>query len=281
MLEAWNPGNLPGFGSDWPRSELINAALLYIIGFVVFLPLEKLFQKNKQSIFRKEYGQDALFFLGQYMIWNGLVTGVLVALHVWVQTLPLHTLQAWVHARPLWLQIPLAILLADFCIYWGHRLSHKIDFLWRFHRVHHTAERLDWLAAYREHPLDNLYTRVIENTPLLILGFPLESVAGFFVFRGLWGLYIHSNVDLSVKYLKYFVGSPELHHWHHELKRSGECNFANVMPVMDLLFGTFYDPDDQQPRSYGIPDKLNHNYFVQMIAPLLPDRWQKRLGWME
>ena len=43
---------------------------------------------------------------------------------------------------------------------------------------HHTSKRLDWMAAYREHPLDNIYTRTIENVPALILGFPIEIIAG-------------------------------------------------------------------------------------------------------
>ena len=258
--------------------DLQNALVFFAVAFVVFLPLEKLFAKHKQKVFRTEYGQDLAFFSGQYLLWNGLVVSVLTALHSYLDALTPGGMRDTIQAWPFWLQFLTAILLGDFCIYWGHRLSHKFNFLWRFHRVHHTAEKLDWIAAYREHPLDNLYTRVIENTPILLLGFPLETIAGFIAFRGLWGLYIHSNVKLSPGPLKYFIGSPELHHWHHEIEHSGKANFANVMPLMDLLFGTFHDPRGEEPESYGIPEKIPHNYLVQMIAPFLPDRLTARLA---
>ena len=86
------------------------------------------------------------------------------------------------------------MLLSDFLIYWGHRLQHRVDFLWRFHSIHHSAEHLDWLAAHREHPLDTLYTILIVNLPVFVLGFPIESLACFAAFRGLWAIYIHANV---------------------------------------------------------------------------------------
>ena len=123
--------------------------------------------------------------------------------------------------QPYWLQTLEIIILCDVGIYWGHRLSHQVNFLWRFHKIHHTAESLDWMAAYREHPLDNIYTRVIENLPALLLGFPLETIAGFILFRGLWGLFIHSNVNITMGPLAWLIGSPRLHHWHHERRSSG------------------------------------------------------------
>ena len=90
-----------------------------------------------------------------------------------------------------------AMVLSDAAVYWAHRWQHNNKFLWRFHRVHHTAERMDWLAAHREHPLDNLYTRTVENLPLLLLGFPMATIAGFAVFRGMWAVFIHCNTTLS------------------------------------------------------------------------------------
>ena len=249
---------------------LPQAALAFAVLFLTFLPLERLFLRNEQPVLRKEYGTDLLFFAGQYLIWTAPVVATLTALHTYVDTLPFGSVHGAMRALPFWAQCLIAVLAGDFCIYWGHRLSHRVDFLWRFHRVHHTAERLDWIAAYREHPLDNLYTRTIENLPALLLGFPLEVIAGFATFRGLWGLFIHSNMRINIGPLKYVLGSPELHHWHHEIEHSGKCNFANLMPVMDLLFGTFHAPRDAEPRTYGVPEKIGHNYFVQLVEPF---RW--------
>lgn len=248
------------------------------IFFVVFLPLERLFAIRRQNILRPEYFTDVLFFVGQYVLWNGLVVYLLAWADRGLDALPLTTLRAWSAGLPLWVQILVVIFLCDLGIYWGHRLQHRVAFLWRFHRVHHTAEHLDWIAAYREHPLDNLYTRMIENLPALILGFPLHVIAGLIVFRGLWAVFIHSNANVPVGPLKYLLGSPKLHHWHHAVDKGNDCNYANLMPLMDVIFGTYHEPKEM-PAAYGISEKVSHNYFAQMVSPLVPEsvkrRWRK------
>lgn len=247
----------------------LNFLIAFGIAFIVFLPLERLYAIHRQKIFRPEYFTDVLFFLGQYLLWNGLVVYLLALTNRGLDGLPLSGLRNWSASLPLWLQILIIIFLCDLGIYWGHRLQHRVAFLWRFHRVHHTAEHLDWIAAYREHPLDNLYTRLIENLPALILGFPLEVIAGLIVFRGFWGLFIHSNADVPLGPLKYILGSPKLHHWHHAEEKGNDCNFANLMPLMDLIFGTYYEPREM-PQKYGVSEQVSHNYFVQIISPLIP-----------
>lgn len=248
---------------------------------VIFLPLELLFRAHKPPRdagrrLRRELGTDVLFAAGQYLLWTTPVVAALVFVYEYSDRLPLAGVRATVGAWPFWLQFLAVILLCDICIYWGHRLSHRIPFLWRFHRVHHTAKHVDWIAAFREHPVDNLYTRLIENLPAILLGFPLEALAGFAMFRGLWAVYIHSNVTLDPGPLRYVLGSPRLHHWHHEVERGGHVNFANLSPLMDLLFGTYHDPG-HMPKRYGIRADVSPNYVVQLVDPLLPEGPRRRL----
>ena len=66
------------------------------------------------------------------------------------------------------------------------------------------SEQLDWLAACREHPFDNLYARLIENLPFF-LGVSLETIAVYVLFRGLWGNFIHSNSDIDLGIFKYLL----------------------------------------------------------------------------
>lgn len=247
----------------------------------IFLPLELLFPGNKPKKdpgkrLRREYGTDLLFALGQYLLWTTPVVAVLLLVYEYSAELPLAGVRAFVGSWPWWLQFLGVIVLCDVGIYWGHRLSHKVEFLWRFHRVHHTSENVDWIAAYREHPVDNLYTRLIENLPAILLGFPLETLAGFAMFRGLWAIYIHSNVSLDPGPLRYLLGSPRLHHWHHEVERGGSVNFANLSPLMDLLFGTYHDPG-HMPEAYGIREDVSHDYVVQLVDPLLPRKTRARM----
>ncbi|MCA9322254.1 MAG: sterol desaturase family protein [Planctomycetes bacterium] len=250
-------------------TEITHAATSFLLLLVVFVPLERLFPAHRQKILRKEWGTDLLFFSGQYLLWTAPVVAVLVFVHGRVDTLPLASLRSFVAAQPLWLQALEVVALCDLSIYWGHRLSHTVPLLWRFHRVHHTAPQLDWVAAHREHPLDNLYTRLIENLPAIVMGFPLEAIAGFAMFRGMWAIYIHSNSSLDPGPLRYLLGAPRLHHWHHERSIGGRVNFANLSPLMDLLFGTYHDPR-HMPEHYGLDEPISHNYVAQIIDPLLP-----------
>lgn len=175
-----------------------------------------------------------------------------------------------VSEQELWLQAVMAVILSDFLIYWAHRLQHKSDFLWRFHKVHHTAETLDWLAAHREHPLDSVFTVGIINLPAIVLGFDLEAITALVAFRGIWAIYIHSNVRLEIGDLKKIIGSPDLHHWHHDKERD-RGNYANISPLMDILFGTYVCPD-HEPETFGIKEHFPSSYLTQMLRPLFPNR---------
>ena len=259
---------------------LLEPLLAFVVLLAVFLPLEKLFPAHEQPVLRKEWWTDLAFFLGQYLLWTAPVVAVLAWFVRNAEALPLAGVRASFATLPFAVQCFVVILLCDVGIYWAHRWSHKNAFLWRFHRVHHTAERIDWLAAHREHPFDNLYTRLVENLPAILLGFPLPALAGFAVFRGMWALYIHSNVALTPGPLSMLLGSPRLHHWHHAVSHHGHVNFANLSPLMDLLFGTYHDPG-HMPERYGIPKRLPHAYVRQLVDPLVPERWKRRRASIE
>src|SRR5262245_32544203 len=133
------------------------ASLLFLA--VLFRPLEMAFPARPgQRFFRPAWRVDLCFALGQYLLWNGLVVALLAAfgerLAAWMPS----GFRAAVAAQPWWLQAVEVVLGSDLLVYWGHRLQHRVGFLWRFHAVHHSAEHLDWLAAHREHPVDSVYT---------------------------------------------------------------------------------------------------------------------------
>src|SRR5207237_3677161 len=131
----------------------------------------------------------------------------------------LSAFRAAVSRQPWWAQAIEVILLSDLLVYWGHRLQHRVGFLWRFHAVHHSAQHLDWLAAHREHPIDTIYTMGLINLPAFVLGFSLGPLAVLIAFRGIWAIYIHSNVRLPLRPVRWLIGGPELHHWHHAKER--------------------------------------------------------------
>jgi sterol desaturase/sphingolipid hydroxylase (fatty acid hydroxylase superfamily) len=252
-------------------------ALSLIFLVLLFVPMEKVFPARRgQPFLRPAWWVDLCFLLGQYLLWSTLVLGLLNHFGHWVDGLAPASFRAGVAAQPWWLQAVEVVVLSDFLIYWGHRLQHRVDFLWRFHKVHHSAEHLDWLAAHREHPLDSVYTIGLINLPAFVLGFPLETLAGLAAFRGVWAIYIHSNVRLPLPApLRVLIGAPELHHWHHDRDRRAG-NYANISPLMDVLFGTYVCPP-HEPERFGIDEAFPRSYHGQLLHPLLPKAWARRL----
>ncbi len=257
-------------------ASLQSAVLSILFLVVVFLPMEKVFPaRSGQKFFRPLWFLDLCFFLGQYLLWGAVVLWVLSHFNGWLQDVVPGSFRQAVAAQSWWLQAVEVVVLSDFFIYWGHRIQHRVGFLWRFHKVHHSSEHLDWLAAHREHPLDSVYTIGLINLPAFLLGFPLETIAGFIAFRGIWAIYIHSNVRFSLGPLRMLLGAPELHHWHHDRDRDAG-NYANISPLMDILFGTYTCPD-HEPESFGIHEHFPKHYIGQLLHPLLPASLGKKM----
>src|SRR5207253_1444141 len=89
---------------------------------------------------------------------------------------------------------------------------------------------------------------------------------------GLWAIFIHSNVSLPLGPLGLLFGSPAFHHWHHDRHLHG-CNFGNVSPLMDVLFGTHYDPG-REPVELGLTEPMASGYLGLQLNPFLPRRRQ-------
>ncbi|MEN8927714.1 MAG: sterol desaturase family protein [Flavobacteriales bacterium] len=251
-----------------------GTGLSFLFLSLVFIPMEKMFPAKKgQKIFRPNWLLDFCFFIGQYLLWGSLVFWVLTYFSDSLTSVLPQDFQQAIQSQPFYLQVIEMIVLSDFLIYWGHRFQHNNESLWRFHKVHHSSKHMDWLAAHREHPLDSIYTIGLINLPAFMMGFPLYAIAGLIAFRGIWAIYIHSNVRMPLPWLRVLIGAPELHHWHHDLDRRAG-NYANISPLMDVIFGTYTCPD-HEPEEFGIDEKHIDNYGGQLIEPLSPKLYAK------
>lgn len=247
---------------------LAATALTFGLLLLAIRPLELVFPaKPEQRFFRPAWLTDICFFLGHHLWWGAVVLWVFVELRGWADWIVPGNFRAAVAEQAWWLQVVEVTLLSDFFMYWSHRLQHRVAFLWRFHAIHHSAEHLDWLAAHREHPLESITTMALINLPPILLGFPLQTIAAFLVFRGVWAAYLHANVRLPLGPFRVLLGSPELHHWHHA--REGDMgNYATMCPLMDLFFGTYHCPD-HEPAQFGVEQPVARTYLGHMVKPFL------------
>lgn len=253
-------------------ASLGTAALNFALLFVLFVPLERLFPARRQRLWRKDSTLDALFFLGQYLLFGALAVALLAEVQRGFENLGIAFRNTGRSAFAEIAIAALAVVTGDIVVYWFHRACHKFDFLWRFHAVHHSSEELDWLAAHREHPLDGMSTQLFQNLPALALGVRFELLAGLVVFRNAWAIFIHSNVSLPLGPLRFVLGAPELHRFHHARVRQTRHNFANLAPWLDVVFGTYYRPEPGRSFELGLPEASARGYLSLLVAPFAPRR---------
>jgi sterol desaturase/sphingolipid hydroxylase (fatty acid hydroxylase superfamily) len=247
----------------------IGGTLLTFVGLaVVYGALEPAFPARLARRWRDaDVWIDGCFYLGQYLLWSTLAVWLLSSVHGVVNAHALLELRTLAARLPLWLMAAIAVVLGDILVYFFHRACHRYDFLWRFHAVHHSSERLDWLAAHREHPVDGMLTQLAQNLPAMLLGLPFEALAVLIAFRGAWSILIHANVALPLGPLRLLFGAPDLHHFHHARVERTAHNFANLAPWLDLAFGTYHRPRGPETYALGLSEAWPRGYLAQLVEP--------------
>ena len=186
----------------------------------------------------------------------------------------------WPHSWPLAAQVMLGVVVAEFPLYWAHRLGHEWPVLWRFHAVHHSVTKLWIVNTGRFHFVDSLYKIVLSVALLLILGAPSVVVIWFSAFTGFIGMLTHCNVEMRfVAPLSWIFNTPELHRWHHskELREANRNYCENVM-VWDLLFGTYFRESHRRPPAdIGIREFMPPRFIHQIIWPFLTEEGKQRI----
>ena len=169
---------------------------------------------------------------------------------------------------PLWAQALTFLVMSDFLLYWFHRLYHGAA-MWKYHAVHHSSEDLDWISAARFHPVNILFGTVLVDVALLLAGISPNVMLWVGPFTTASSAFVHANLNWTLGPFKYVIAGPVFHRWHHTaLWRGGSSNFAGTFPIWDLLFGTFYMPENQLPDAYGIDDQsFPESFAAQMLYP--------------
>ncbi len=194
---------------------------------------------------------------------------------------PLATLQfnLWPSALPMIVQIVLAVTIAEFGLYWSHRIAHEKLFFWRFHALHHSVTRLWVVNTGRFHVVDSLFKLTLSQIPLYLLGAPLQVFWWLAAVTAFMGILTHCNVDMKTGPFDFVFSTPRLHRWHHSQEiHEGNTNYGENIVVFDLLFGTYFNPDRPSSTDIGIKGQIARGFLPQLVQPFTREGVRQILG---
>lgn len=264
---------------DKSSGFVLNETLfgLAIMAFILLLVMEK---RNPYYRFPKDINKHSLVTNTTAFLINNLILTVLRAssLFLLAQQFSGFGLLSSMQAGPLkWF---LAFALFDLAIYVWHFISHKYEWLWRFHKVHHSDKSFNVSTGFRFHVFD-LFLEIIYKCLFVIaigvdayLVLSIEIVELFFIF------FHHANIRVGGEQaISQWIITPSLHRTHHSTLRSEhDSNYGIVLAIWDRLFGT---RKELVPVSIGL-DLIEAENFVQLfsLAFITERKIKKLLSWI-
>lgn len=240
----------------------VNYFWLLVLLSVVVWVLEIVFPWRKnQPIIRKDFWIDAFFMFFNFYIFklvifiafsevtatffHNLIGGDVTSFALFDMT-----------GFPIWVQLLIFFVATDFIQWFTHVLLHRFNFLWRFHKVHHSIEQMGFAGHLRYHWMENvIYTPMKYLMVMLIGGFTPEMAYIVFYSAIAIGHINHANVGWSYGLLKYIINNPKMHIWHHAKElpenRKYGANFGISLSIWDYLFGKNYIPSDGKDIELG------------------------------
>lgn len=249
---------------------------LTVVSLAVWL-LELVFpwRKNQSSI-RNDFWLDGFYMYFNFFVFGFMISGLYAVLSqvfagagITMQSASLLDLTA----LPLWSQLLIFFILNDFVQWFTHVMLHRFEFLWRFHRVHHSVTEMGFAAHLRYHWMENIFYKPLKTLAVMVIG-GFEPEQAFFVhFIAITiGHLNHANIKLTFGPLKYLINNPVMHLYHHaKYLPEGQMpgvNFGISLSIWDYIFKTNYIPQSED-GSYelgfdGIEDFPKHNFWKQL-----------------
>lgn len=256
---------------------------LIIISLVVW-GLETIFPWRKnQSLFRKDFWLDSFYMFFNFFLLNLIV---LIALSnsaevifndilglIGVSVSNFQLLE--INSLPFFARIFIFFVVVDFVQWWTHRLLHRSEFLWNFHKVHHSVKQMGFAAHLRYHWMEPVIYNSLRYIPLAIIGgFSAQDVAFVHFFNITVGHLNHANINWDYGFLKYIFNNPKMHIWHHSKELPEErkygVNFGLTLSIWDYLFKTNYVPYSGRDIEIGFAGDENFpkSFLEQELYPL-------------
>jgi sterol desaturase/sphingolipid hydroxylase (fatty acid hydroxylase superfamily) len=142
-----------------------------------------------------------------------------------------------------WAELAISVVALDLTLYIQHLTFHRLQVLWRLHRVHHSDIGCDVTTGVRFHPLEILLSMGVKMAAVAALGAPVAAVLLFELLLNGSSLFNHGNVRIPARLdavLRRVVVTPDMHRVHHSVRRDEhDRNFGFALSCWDRLFGTY------------------------------------------
>jgi len=168
-------------------------------------------------------------------------------------------------------QLLIFFVVLDFVQWFTHTLLHRYNFLWKFHKVHHSVKEMGFAAHLRYHWMENILYKPLKVFALMLLGGfqPEQAFIVHFLAISI-GHLNHANIKLDYGPLKYVLNNPIMHLYHHahtlpEPFKNG-ANFAISLSLWDYIFKTNYVPKPNKNLRLGYSDdaKMPKTFWGQL-----------------
>ena len=186
---------------------------------------------------------------------------------------------------PSWTRLAAAFLLFDAWMYFWHRMNHRIPFLWRFHRMHHSDPRMDVTTASRFHLGEIFFSSVLRIPVIALLGLQLWELALYEAAMFSVVQMHHANIAMPPwldRSLRTLIVTPFMHKVHHSRwQPETDSNYSSLFSFWDRLFRSFRLREDPHTLEFGLDefDPPEHQTFVGlMTTPIKRVRRTDRLS---
>jgi ornithine lipid hydroxylase len=272
--------------NGFTKQTFAGTVLMYLIFGLIFAPLERIMPFSRKWLGDGDVPTDWFMFFGG-KLWGDYINPPIRAFcTVWIlQQIPDGLgKEIWpANLNPV-VQVFLLICISDFFRYWYHRWMHENEFMWRWHSVHHSSERLYWFNGSRSHSIEYLIQGIVWVVPYALIQAPVEIVFVSNLVGRMIGRFQHTNLDVILGPFDYIFSSPKNHRYHHSKSHViGHSNYGGDVIIWDLVFGTFYMPKGQQPSDeIGIEELPNYpkSFVGLMLAPFTYGRLKKEAAEM-
>jgi len=183
-----------------------------------------------------------------------------------------------------WLVWFVAFLVIDFAGYWNHRLSHKINFFWNQHVIHHSSEEFNLACALRQSVSNLIGYYPLFLIPAALVGVPFKVIAILGPIHLFGQFWYHTQHIGKMGWLEHVIITPSQHRVHHAINPEYiDKNLGQILCVWDRWFGTFQEELEGVPPQYGVlkpaatwnPVLIN----FQHLWRLAKDAWRTRNYW--